>query len=94
MMADGGRDYRITSHALSEIRRRGIDESIVEQVLAQPEQEIPIRPGRVVRQSRITMGETERRYLVRVIVDLDRDVPEVVTVYRTSKVDKYWRTVT
>ena len=34
------------------------------------------------------------RYLVRVIVDVDRDMPEVVTVYRTSKIEKYWRAAT
>ena len=27
----------------------------------------------------------------RVFVDVDRDPPEVVTVYRTSKLEKYWR---
>ena len=37
------------------------------------------------------MGTAPREYLVRVFVDLDRDPPEVVTVYRTSKIDKYWR---
>jgi hypothetical protein len=30
-------------------------------------------------------------YLVRVFVDVDRQPAEVVTVYRTSKVSKYWR---
>jgi hypothetical protein len=33
-----------------------------------------------------------RRYLVRVFVDVDRSPAEVVTAYRTSKIDKYWRT--
>ena len=30
-------------------------------------------------------------YLLRVFVDTDREPPEVVTVYRTSKITKYWR---
>jgi hypothetical protein len=30
-------------------------------------------------------------YLVRVFVDVDRTPAEVVTVYRTSKMAKYWR---
>jgi hypothetical protein len=30
-------------------------------------------------------------YLVRVIVDVDRQPAEVVTVYRTSRIAKYWR---
>jgi len=33
----------------------------------------------------------DQRYLVRVFVDVDRSPPEVVTVYRTSKVERYWR---
>ena len=39
------------------------------------------------------MGEPEKEYLVRVFVDIDRDPAEVVTVYRTSKIDKYWETL-
>ena len=30
-------------------------------------------------------------FLVRVFADLDQDPPEVVTVYRTSQIAKYWR---
>jgi hypothetical protein len=30
-------------------------------------------------------------YLVRVVVDIDRRPAEVVTVYRTTRVNKYWR---
>ncbi len=33
-----------------------------------------------------------RTYLVRVIADLAGQDIQVVTVYRTSKVSKYWRT--
>ena len=38
------------------------------------------------------MGATGQEYLVRVFVDIDRDPAELVTVYRTSKIGKYWRT--
>jgi hypothetical protein len=31
-----------------------------------------------------------KTYIVRVFVDIDRSPPEIVTVYRTSKVGKYW----
>jgi hypothetical protein len=30
-------------------------------------------------------------WLVRVGVDVDRNPPEIVTVYRTSNVRRYWR---
>jgi len=30
-------------------------------------------------------------WLVRIVVDVDRNPPEIVTVYRTSNVRRYWR---
>ena len=83
------RDHVITPHAAFEMHRRGIDETTVCQVLTQPEQREVVRPGREVLQSRLEIEE--RLYLVRVFVDIDRVPPEVVTVYRTSKIEKYWR---
>ena len=73
------------------MQRRGIDVSVVEQVLAAPEQTVQGRSGKVVLQSRIQFGSPGRLYLVRAFVDVDRDPAEVVTVYRTSKFKKYWR---
>jgi len=33
----------------------------------------------------------DRIYLIRAFVDVNRDPAEVVTVYRTSRIAKYWR---
>jgi hypothetical protein len=74
-----------------EMQRRGITEPDVATVLAAPEQSEVVRPGRCVYQSRMTFDDPPKVYLVRVFVDVDREPPEVVTVYRTSKVQKYWR---
>jgi hypothetical protein len=82
-------DYVITAHAVFEMQRRGITEEILEQVLHAPEQRFLLRAGREVLQSRIQISG--REYLVRVFVDVDRQLAEVVTVYRTSKISKYWR---
>ena len=82
-------DFVLTPHALLELRRRDLDEAIVRQVLANPEQRLVVRPGREVVQSRLEFGG--RRYLFRVFVDVDRSPAEVVTAYRTSKIEKYWR---
>ena len=71
--------------------RRGMDTGLVHRVLTEPEQWFNPRPGRVVLQSRVPMGSPETVYLVRVVVDLDRKPPQVVTAYRTSKIFKYWR---
>ena len=72
--------------------RRQITEEDVATVLAAPEQTETVREGREVYQSRLHWGEPPKAYLLRVFVDIDRIPPEMVTVYRTSKVAKYWRT--
>ncbi len=71
--------------------RRLISEQAVAHVLAEPEQIESVREGREVFQARIETSEPSKVYLLRVFVDIDRDPPEVVTVYRTSKITKYWR---
>jgi len=74
--------------------RRQITEDDVAKVLVAPEQTAIIHEGREVYQSRFQTGEPTKTYLLRVFVDVDRTPPEVVTMYRTSKVAKYWRTET
>ncbi len=84
-------NYKLTTHSQEEMNRRQISPDEVDSVLAAPEQIQPVRQGRDVYQSRIEAGKPPQKYLLRVFVDVDRDPPEVVTVYRTSKVTKYWR---
>ena len=86
-MAEPIDDYDITEHAVFEMGRRRIDESAVRH--AAPEQRRTVRSGRDVLQSRIVVAG--KRYLLRVFVDIDRQPAEVVTVYRTSRIAKYWR---
>ena len=85
------RNYTFTEHALFEMKRRRLDEHLIRSVLAEPEQELQIRPGRIVVQSKVPMDQPPKTYLVRVCVDVDRDPAEVVTVYRTSNISKYWK---
>lgn len=82
-------EYLFSRHAVVEMARRGLDEATVRQVLAAPGQRETVRPGRDVVQSRLELeGKT---VLVRVFVDVDQDPAVVVTAYRTSKIEKYWR---
>ena len=83
--------YRITDHARFEMGRRGITESELAYVLSAPEQAEMVRPGRAVLQSRTEYGESPQIYLLRIFVDIDRQPAEVVTAYRTSRIEKYWR---
>jgi hypothetical protein len=82
----------LTEHSRLAAVRRGVDEATVRSVTLAPEQVVPVRPGREVRQSRVRFPPGPGVYLVRVIVDVTAQAEIVVTVYRTSKIDKYWRT--
>ncbi len=85
-------EFIYCDHALVEMKRRRINLSEVRRVLRNPEQSEPVRPGRVVYQSRFNFPESsDKCYLIRVFVDIDRQPAEVVTAYRTSKVSKYWK---
>jgi len=84
-------EFIFTDHALNEMARRQITENNVKLVLAKPEQTEMVREGRAVYQLRLEMGEPPKTYLIRVFVDINPRPPYVVTVYRTSKIEKYWR---
>lgn len=89
MSPPGLREFRITPHAIREIRRRGLTMRMVESVVMSPEQRFLVRAGRDVFQSRIPVEGGVR--LVRVFVDTDETPPVVVTAYKTSRIAKYWR---
>ena len=83
------KDFLLTDRARFEMARRQVSEKEVAQVLAAPEYTELVRAGRALYQSRA--GDGDKIYLLRVFVDIDREPPKVVTVYRTSKIAKYWR---
>jgi hypothetical protein len=81
---------RFSDHARLEVVRRDIPYDVVEQVLSSPEQVVPEHGGLMARQSRVELEG--KRYLVRAVVAEQPDAVVVVTVYRTSRIGKYWRT--
>ena len=80
----------LSKHAKEQAARRGLSDDVVLAVAATPEQRLLIRPGRELRQSRVAMPAGGTFYLIRVVVDVDPGYETVVTVYRTSKIEKYW----
>ena len=81
-------DFVLTDHAKEESQRRQIPLKWIESTMAQPEQVISGTNRRKVFQSRIVAdGKT---YLVRLVVEDWHRPPVIVTVYRTSKIEKYW----
>ena len=83
-------DFRLTAHAEGELARRGIPRPLLDQVLREPQQVVPGQGGRKAYQSQLDFGDGTI-WLLRAIVDERVAPPMVITVYRTSKIDKYWR---
>lgn len=86
-----GRPVVLSAHARWRAERRGLDEAAVVEVATAPGQVVLKWPGREIRQSRRVDPGTGREYVVRVVVDTAGESDTVVTVYRSSKLDKYWR---
>jgi hypothetical protein len=84
--------HKLSAHVQQEMQRRGIPLTVVEAVLASPAQKVPEHGDIVCYQSKIEINQ--KPYLVRVMVSETTTPPKVVTVYRTSKISKYWKTTT
>jgi Domain of unknown function (DUF4258) len=81
--------FQFSRHAQEEMERRSIPMSVLEAVLHTPQQILPEYGGKKAYQSLIEFSG--KRCLLRAIVADDVDPAIVVTVYRTSKIAKYWR---
>lgn len=81
-------DYILTDHARNEAQRRLIRPEWIASTMLQPEQVTSGANNRKVYQSRIVADG--KAYLIRLIVEDWRQPPVIVTVYRTSKIEKYW----
>jgi hypothetical protein len=76
--------------AARQLARRGIPEMLAFRIASAPTEVLVVRPGREIRQGLVQFGPGGRRYLLRVIVDIHGDDIRIVTVYRTSRLTKYW----
>jgi hypothetical protein len=83
-------NFRFSKHAENELVLRRIPREFVEEVLRQPQQVVPERPPKKTYQSKMDFGGG-RIFLLRVIVDDTVEPAMVVTVYRTKKINKYWK---
>ena len=82
--------FRLSNHALEELGRRDIPHDLVDRVLQNPQQVLAERDGKKIYQSQVEFVGG-KIFLLRVIVNEEVEPAVVVTVYRTSKIEKYWR---
>ncbi|MBF0564909.1 MAG: DUF4258 domain-containing protein [Nitrospirae bacterium] len=85
-------NYKISLHAEHEMKRRQISRHFVDIVLDAPQQIVDEYGGKKAYQSQIDFGKG-KIYLLRVIVNESVNPKLVVTVYKTSKICKYWRQI-
>ncbi len=82
--------FRYSRHAEEEMVRRGIPRALADGVLRRPQQIVPERGSRKAYQSKVTFDDGQC-FLLRLIIDDAIDPAVVVTAYRTSRIEKYWR---
>lgn len=80
-----------SEHALFEMKRRRIERELVEEVVGSPQQEISSRKNKIILQSRYLNNLENKEMLLRVIGRRTGREFLVITVYSTSKIDKYWQ---
>ena len=78
-----------TKYAKLQIQERGIEHEDILNTLQSPGQVLSGRKGRKIAQKKVNQGG--EKGLLRVIFEEKVDVKIVVTVYWTSKIEKYWR---
>ena len=83
--------FTFSEHSLQEMRRRNISQHQVEEIIENPQQKVRGKHQRMVYQSQI-ISDDGKPYLLRVVVDENLSPILVITVYLTSKIQKYWST--
>ena len=82
-------DIYFSSHAKEQLADRDIPIEMVLEVVKNPEQKYNYDTDETICQSRVIFGE--KTYLLRVFMNFTKTPPVVISVYRTSKILKYWR---
>lgn len=81
-------NIKYSNHALEQIAHRGLSQEIVQLVVSNADKEM-MQDEEVRIYQKIVTFEGNSNFLVRVFVNIVKLPPEVVTVYRTSKIEKY-----
>ena len=80
----------IKGHAGFEAERRDISEELIKFVVKNPQQKLPSKKGRVIVQNKYYDEVEKKEMLIRIIGRETSEKFNVVTVYKTSKISKYW----
>ena len=79
-----------SEHAIFEINRRQIKREEIENLIKNPPQKIPAKKDRTIIQGKYHDKNLNKEMLLRIIGDELEGSFYVITVYKTSKIEKYW----
>lgn len=85
---------RWTTHALQSLADREIERAEVDLTLKKPELVLPDAPGRRILMRRYFDQLLQQQMLLRVVVEDTVHETVIVTVYKTSQINRYLRGVT
>lgn len=77
--------FVFSKHATEQMKLRNISKNVVEKILSNPAQ-IKNENGKKVYQSVVDNG----KYLIRIFVNHHKNPKVVITIYKTSKITKYY----
>ena len=80
-------DYIFSKHAKEQMKRRNIEETEIQETLKNPEQIIK-QETYYIYQS--IMTKKNKKYLLRVFINVDEKPVKIITCYKTTKIDKYY----
>jgi hypothetical protein len=80
----------IAEHALFEAKRRKVTAELIKSVISNPQQKLPSKKGRVIVQNRYYDDIENKEMLLRIIGVESTEEFKVITVYKTSRIEKYW----
>ena len=86
---ENGIEYKFIEHAKYKLNFREITMDQIMACLKNPEQVVPAKYGRFAYQSKLPLNG--KMHIIRIIVEKKRDCLKVITIYKTSKIKKYWK---
>ncbi|MBM3436426.1 MAG: DUF4258 domain-containing protein [Bacteroidetes bacterium] len=80
-------NFQYSKHSLEQIKLRELNQRIIEDLLNEPERIVEHDKNSVFFQKLIKEGN--KKYLYRVLINMEKQPAMVITAYKTSKIEKY-----
>ena len=83
--------FVFSNHALEQMQRRGIKQKDVEITIQQPDQVLSDTENTDITIYQSLLNENGQMFLLRVFINKMKQPNVVVTLYRTTKIQKYYK---